>query len=43
MLDAILCIGGWVLFGGVLALWVLWTDLERELFVNGRVKWKHLE
>ncbi len=43
MLDAILCIGGWVLFGGVLAFWVWSTVLERELFVNGRVKWRHLE
>lgn len=39
MWDAILTVGGWVLFGLVICFWGRWTDQERERFANGNSRY----
>lgn len=41
MWNAMITIGGWVLFGLVVACWVWWTRREHEYLGNG--KWRGWE
>jgi hypothetical protein len=39
MLNLILTVGGWAIFGVAVFLWIRWAERERDVFANGNGKW----